>query len=128
MKLANRNYAIKFFIAGLLSTCAQYALFLLLASVFDVEMLLATTGGYLFGSIANYMINYYFTFNSTVAHYESLISFYVMVIFGALCNALIMYLMVNFFSLNLWAAQIISTTIIFGFNFFISKRFIFKRR
>jgi putative flippase GtrA len=127
VKLGNKDLKVKFLIAGFLSTCTQYISFFLFLSIFNINVLVATSIAYIFGSIISYIVNYYFTFNSNVSHYKSLLSFYIMVIFGGFCNASLMFIMINIFTFNLWASQIIVTAIIFVSNFFISKRFVFQR-
>lgn len=117
---------IKFFLSGGLATLFQYVLLEIGITYFLVSASIASGVGYLGGSILNYLLNYFFTFQSKKSHVKTTLKFYVMVVFGWFSNILLMWIMVDNQGFNVWISQFFTTIIVFMWNFFISKLWVFK--
>lgn len=73
--------------------------------------------GYALGSVANYFLNYHFTFGCTSAHGTAAAKYYAVLGMGLLLNALLMTLFVHQLAWNPWGAQVLTTTLGLLWNF-----------
>lgn len=116
---------IKFVLTGGLATALQYVVFALGLYVFGLSAGVSSGGGYAAGSVLSYILNYKFTFESTSRHGKALTLFYAMVAIGWLLNTSIVFFLADVFSVNPWLSQFIATGIVFGFNFWVSRTWVF---
>ncbi|QLI81978.1 GtrA family protein [Chitinibacter fontanus] len=89
----------------------------------------ASAIGYLLGSVANYLLNYFFTFkdqHGQKSHREAAAKFYTIAGLGWLLNTGLMFLLVNYLRITHWPAQLITTGIGLLWNFAGSRWWAFK--
>jgi putative flippase GtrA len=115
-----------FFGAGVVATGIHYLCLVFLVSVAGMNPVLATCFGYVTGALTNYLVNYKLTFRSKQAHGETMIKFASVVLIGFLLNTLIVSVGVSLMRLHYFAAQVISTALVFGMNFALNKNWTFK--
>ena len=77
----------------------------------------ASTAGYVIGSIFNYLMNYYFTFNSHERHTFAALKFTAVAGAGLALNNLIMYIAVVMASLHYLPGQFMATGLVLIWNF-----------
>ena len=116
---------IKFALTGGLATGLQYIIFALGLYVFGLSAGLSSGIGYAAGSVLSYIVNYTFTFESTAKHGKALTLFYIMVALGWSLNTVIVFVAADVMSVNPWVSQIAATGIVFVFNFWASRKWVF---
>jgi len=99
----------KFFFVGLLSTASHYIVLYILFTWFNIELVLATSFGALVGAVVNYLLNYFYTFDSQRRHFRAARVFVLVVCIGMLINASIVWLVFHPFSQSALLSQISAT-------------------
>jgi len=107
----------RFFVAGALATSVHYTILFGLYNFLDVALVLATSVGALCGAIVNYLINYFYTFDSQRRHVSALSVFFMVAGTGMLINALIVAIVFHSLALPALVAQITATTMTFAWNY-----------
>lgn len=121
-----QTVAFRFLVAGGMATALQYFILGIGIHAFHSVAAVASGVGYLFGSVLNYAINYYFTFSSEQSHVKAVARFYIMVAIGWSINTGCMALLADFLGWNNWLAQVLATVLSLVSNFIISKLWVFK--
>lgn len=117
---------IKFLGVGGLATAIQYGILILLVETNLALPVVASSIGYLVSSIANYLLNYYFTFSSSASHSLAIVKFLVVALIGLLINSLLIYVMTEMISIYYIIAQIVATLAVLIWNFFAHKYWTYK--
>ncbi len=133
MNSAHRRYEVKreffrFLVTGGSATAAHYLIFWICISVVGISVTIGSAIGYLFGSVVSYLMNYYYTFDSSRPHGAAVVRFYLMVGIGLFINIGAVHMLVKGLSWNPWLAQIFATGVTLVGNFFFSKLFVFSWR
>ncbi|VAW66115.1 hypothetical protein MNBD_GAMMA08-2380 [hydrothermal vent metagenome] len=115
----------KFFFVGLVSTASHYVVLYILFMWFKVELVLATSFGALVGAAVNYLLNYFYTFDSQRKHFRAARVFILVVGIGMSINALIVWLVFHQLSQTALLSQISATLITFIWNYLAHKRWTF---
>lgn len=119
-------YATRFLAVGGLATVAQYLLFWLGVDIFGWHAGAASGFGYFVASAISYLLNYFFTFNSSRPHAQTMARFYLMVVIGWSLNTSIVILLCDLMVLNKWLSQTAATTLVLIWNFYASRNLIFR--
>lgn len=101
---------------GAVGTAAHY-LTLALLTHFGIHSTVATSIGALAGAVANYWLNYHFTFQSQLQHSVAVKRFFAIAAVGWLLNAALFQALHVQSGLNLWLAQIATTALVLVWNF-----------
>lgn len=117
---------IKFLAVGGLATAIQYGILILLVETYLALPVVASSIGYLVSSIANYLLNYYFTFSSSASHSLAIIKFVGVVLIGLLINSFLVFVMTEIISIYYIIAQIVATLAVLIWNFFAHKYWTYK--
>jgi putative flippase GtrA len=88
-----------------------------LVSLAQTDPVLASAVGFLMGALANYLLNYHFTFRSTQPHGPALLKFATLASIGLLLNSAIMQLLARG-ALHYLLAQVVATGTVLFWNFF----------
>ena len=99
------------FVGGL-GTLAHYLALIALHELLKVDVLYATTAGFIIGALVNYFLNYHFTFKSTHRHRTAAPRFFAVALFGMLLNYLLMYYLQLYLHWFYLFNQIIATAIV----------------
>lgn len=124
---------LRFALVGLSGTGVQY-LSIQIAVVTEFAVLdkaPAVTGsaiGYLLGSLVNYILNYFFTFDSDKSHVEAASKYFGVLAVGWGINFGLMSLLVEHWHVWHWYAQLFTTGFVLCWNFAGSKLWAFKDR
>ncbi len=117
---------VRFTGVGVLSTLCHYAVFGFGIAILEGHTVFWSVAGSMVGAIIGYTLNYLFTFKSNISILSGGLRYFVMVLIGIALNGLFMSFFTYVFIINAWIAQIISTAIVFFFNFAMSKLWVFK--
>ncbi len=112
---------IKFIGVGGIATAIQYVLLILLVEVTSASVVLLSAIAFTVSAIFNYLMNYYFTFESDAKHGVASIKFVVVASCGLMFNTGIMHLMVEIQNIHYLVSQITATIVVLFWNFFIHK-------
>ncbi|MEP7156180.1 MAG: GtrA family protein [Betaproteobacteria bacterium] len=119
---------LRFAAVGAIGTGVQYATLWAGTHWLGISAVYASAIGYALGSIFNYALNYFFTFDSKKSHVEAAGKYYAVLAVGFSLNFVLMALFVNVLEWNYWIAQIITTGIGLMWNFLGSRFWAFKPR
>lgn len=88
----------------------------------------ATTMGALAGSVFNYVVQFYWTFNGIGVHGRAMPTYFCTVIWAWCVNAALFYFLTSLVHTGLVVAQACTTTTVAVMNFFLYKRIVFHER
>lgn len=111
---------------GAIGTIAQYGVLWVGVEVWLWPASLSSATGYLVGSVVNYGLNYYITFDSKQTHVETMPKFYLVVLVGWSINTGIMWILADRLSWNYWYSQLIATAAGLIWNFAGSRIWVFR--
>ena len=117
---------IRFAAVGASGTAVQYLTLWIGVEFFGLPATMASGIGYLFGSAANYALNYFFTFESGKSHVEAAAKYYAVLGVGWCINTGLMAILTHQLAWNYWYAQILATGIGLLWNFAGCKWWAFK--
>jgi putative flippase GtrA len=99
-------------IVGSSGTLVHYAVLTALVVGLQMNQVLASTFGAMLGAIFNYLINYRFTFKSSVPHRDALPRFMAVAALGLGVNAVVMQVGVSILKLHYLVAQVLATAVV----------------
>lgn len=111
---------------GLSGTLVQYITLWLGVHYWQVSAPIASAAGYIFGSVVNYLLNYFFTFGSDKSHKEAASKYFSVLGIGWCINFGLMTLFVDYLDWYYWFAQLVTTGFGLLWNFSGSKWWAFK--
>ena len=114
-----------FLLIGLFATGLQFLLLTLFIEAGAFNKVFASALAYALSAAANYLLNYYFTFNSQQQHRTTLPKFITTAIIGLLINTLTFGMMLGFLEHYL-VAQIIATGLTFVINYLLHRYWIYR--
>ncbi|MBC3916578.1 GtrA family protein [Undibacterium sp. CY18W] len=117
---------IKFAMVGLCGTATQYITLWLGVEYLHISPTICSATGYLLGSLLNYALNYFFTFESDGEHLSLAPKYFAVLGVGFLFNVVAMWFLTSHLQVNYWISQIFITGIVFLWNFMGSKIWVFK--
>jgi putative flippase GtrA len=117
---------IRFAAVGLCGTAVQYVVLWGGVEFFGTPAALASGVGYMCGSVVNYLLNYFFTFESGKTHAEAASKYFSVLAVGWCINTGLMAVLVHSMGWNYWIAQILTTGIGLIWNFAGSRLWAFK--
>jgi putative flippase GtrA len=110
----------RFLVVGTIATAAHYLVLVALVELAAVEPTVASATGFAIGAILSYVINYEFTFRSSVPHRIALPRFLVVASVGVLLNSVTMALVTAAFDVHYLAAQVAATVVALLWNFAVN--------
>jgi putative flippase GtrA len=102
---------------GLVATAIQYLILAIGVEAFGWGPVVGSGAGFVLSSIANYALNYRFTFRSSRAHASAMWRFVVVALGGLLLNVALMALFVDRWRIPYMPAQVLVTAITLVWNF-----------
>ena len=132
-KEETENTLIQLFRYGFVGGAAflvDYGVLVLLTEVFGMHYLLSATISFILGLVTNYLLSVVWVFNNrTVGNrWAEFVVFAVIGVIGLGFNALIMYVCTDKMGIHYMISKIISTVIVFFWNFFARKFVLFKAK
>lgn len=116
----------KFTSVGLASTGSHYAVLLLAVEHYHVAPVSASLAGAGIGALVSYLLNALFTFQVAIAGWRQPLRFLIMVAAGTLLNTALMALLVMTLQRHYLGSQIVTTGIVFLWNYWVSARWVFR--
>lgn len=117
----------KFAGVGVIGTVSHYAIFLALVHLIAANIVVASSCGYIFGGIVNYLLNYRLTFDSSQPHLQTAPRFFFIAVVGFFINAGLMLFFVGYLTIHYLVSQIAATLIILIWNFLGNEFWTFQR-
>lgn len=102
---------------GVLATALQYLILLLGVEVFGAGPVLASSVGFAVSAVANYLLNYRYTFRSERRHSSAAVRFAAVAAAGLVLNALLMDALTARLGVPYIAAQVLTTGAVLAWNF-----------
>jgi len=107
---------VRFALVGGVATAIQYAILVLLVRGCGVAPTPASSVGFGLSAVANYFLNYRFTFRSNRPHGPAAAKFALLAVTGLVINAAIMHLIVGA-GVHYLLAQVCATAVVLFWNF-----------
>ena len=111
---------------GAIGTVVQYVVLVVGVSVIDAAPVVASSVGVALGAIANYLLNYRFTFRSRKSHSEASVKFMAVAFVGLLINGATIDVAMRFFGAHYLIAQVIATAAVLLVGFVANRIWTFK--
>lgn len=115
-----------FTLIGVASTTCHYGVLLLAVEYYHLGAVTASLTGACFGAIVSYVLNGLITFRVSIVGWQQPLRFMAMIALGAVLNTLLMALWVEMLQLQYVAAQMVTTGILFLWNYWLSSRWVFR--
>ncbi|MBN8432190.1 GtrA family protein [Microbulbifer salipaludis] len=116
--------AVRFAAVGGVATAIQYTVLVLLVELFGVVAIAASALAYGLSALANYLLNYHFTFGGAVEHSRSLPKFVAVAVVGLAINTLCFALAAT--QLPYLAAQVVATLVTLAGNFLLHQYWVYR--
>lgn len=117
---------IRFAMVGVVGTAAHYSVMATLIEVWGVSITVATTCGFLVGSLVNYVLNRRFTFDSDSSHAAAFPRFLAVGSVGAVINWIVVTQLLHHFAIHYLVAQAIATCTVLIWNFGVNYLWTFR--
>ncbi|TKC14732.1 GtrA family protein [Robertmurraya kyonggiensis] len=117
---------VKYSLVGCISTLIYFLSVFLFVEIFDNEPVLASAISFIIMTVISFFLNKRFTFGSDFS-YDKLLRFLVVSAIGFTLNFVIMYLIVNVFSLHYAIGELATTLVIPIINFILNNYWTFKK-
>lgn len=108
---------IKFLGVGGLATAVQYGILILLVETDLAIAVVASSVGYIVSGVLNYVLNYYYTFQSVAKHHSAAIKFILVMTIGLGINSGMVYLLTEIVGIYYLVAQVLATIAVLLWNF-----------
>jgi putative flippase GtrA len=130
-KEETENTLIQLFRYGFVGGAAfvvDYGVLVFLTEVFGMHYLLSATISFILGLVTNYLLSVVWVFNNRTLgnRWAEFAVFAIIGVIGLGLNALIMYVCTDKMGIHYMLSKIISTVIVFFWNFFARKIILFK--
>ena len=117
---------LRFLIVGSIATVIQYIVLVILVEITPIEAVTASAIGFFLGAVANYFLNYRFTFESSARHRVAMPKFALTAAAGLLINTLTMAVLTRQLFVYYVFAQFIATLITLFWNFVVNSLWSFR--
>ena len=118
---------LRYSIAGMSGTAAEWALFFLLNQVLKLYYPFAAIIALLFSTLVNWYVGRKVLFKASGNRKREILLVYLACFSGLALNLLIMWLLINIFGIWEMAAKMIASVIVFGWNYLFRTRYIYRQ-
>ncbi len=120
---------ISYFFVGLGAAITEWVVFYLLDEKVGFHYAVATSLAYILSTFVNWLLGRLITFRkSGIGIIKELVGVYLASAVGLIINIVLMFALVDLLHINEIMSKIISTGIVFFWNFYIRKKVIYKTR
>lgn len=123
---AMRHTVVRFGLVGILNTCLDLACFLLLTQAFELRAVVANLISYSIGLVNSFVCNKLWTFGTTSQPTPVGRQFVLFVAFNLAGLVISTAIVATLQSLGPAVAKLISIPVVFAWNYWTSKRFIYR--
>ena len=117
-----------FFGVGLVSIVADYGTLMLLREVFEINPVYGALAGYMVGGLVNYLLNRMHTFTTERDHIDAGLRFIGVMAVGFSLTGLFMWMFAEKLDIPYLIARVLTTGIVFCWNFGAHKLWTFGER
>ena len=117
---------LRFATVGGIATAIQYLILIALVQGVNMNVVLASTIGFVLSAACNYSLNYRFTFRSSVKHRSAIFKFFVVAGVGLILNSFTMLIATEYLSMYYLLAQVLATGLVLLWNFTGNRLWTFK--
>ena len=124
----NRAYArqeFRYLISGGTAALVHFAVLTALVEWFSAQPLLATSVGFLIGSLINYLLQYHWTFEADGRHHIMLSRYAAVALTTMSINSVLFWTFTEQFDMYYLLAQLVATGMMVVVNFLINKHYTF---
>lgn len=107
----------RFCLVGTVATALHFGILIVGVRLAGFDAVIASSAGYVVGAIANYALNYTFTYRSMRPHREAFPRFLLVVAIGAALNATLMAIQINLLGFHYLVAQVLATGTVLVWHF-----------
>jgi len=118
---------VAFLAVGAVATAIQYGVLLFAVQGLHRDPVLGSSAGFLISAVANYLLNYHFTFRSANSHISAVSRFAIISGAAFLLNGAIMFALVQSLHVAYLLAQLAATGAVLVWNFLGSALWTFAR-
>lgn len=123
MKLLNQFS--RFLAVGGLATLIHYGVLVALVQLFGIDPVMSSAVGFIVSALANYGLNYRFTFRASGHHRHAMARFAAVAGSGLTLNTALMWLLSELMSLHYIISQILATGLVLIWNFMLHRHWTF---
>lgn len=119
----------RYLIVGTIASIVDFSVLFTLVIFFNFHWFYAASLSFILAIIVNYFLSIIFVFSSGIKFkkIEEFVLVFIISIFGLILNQAFIYILYKFFSINLFYSKLITTGIIFFWNYNSRYHLIFKR-
>lgn len=118
-----------YLIVGGLATVVEWAAFWVLANPVHVQYLIATALAFIFSTFANWVFGRLLIFKSGGGSFlREIASIYLASVVGLLLNLIIMFILVQAFTVGKMLSKVTATAIVFIYNYLVRKLIIYRKK
>lgn len=117
---------LKFLTVGAVATLVHYSALILLVEAFNARPVVASALGFAIGAVANYALNYRFTYKSSLPHSTAFPKFATTAGLGLAVNTATMAVCNEWLGLYYLASQIVATGVTLVWNFVLNTFWSFR--
>lgn len=117
---------LRFAAVGATGTAVQYLVLWTGVEMLSAAAAISSAAGYVLGSVVNYLLNYFFTFESGQSHVQAASKYYAVLGIGWCINLGLMEWFAHYLGWNYWLAQVLTTGVGLMWNFVGSSLWAFK--
>lgn len=107
-----------FVIVGAIATVLQYVVLLTLVTTLEISPTIASAIGFTTSSLANYFLNYHFTFICKKPHENVILKFLIISMLGLSLNSILMFIGTEILIFHYMLVQVVATIAVLFWNFF----------
>ena len=127
MNIKTLNRMLRYSIAGMSGTAAEWVLFFLLNQLLKLYYPLAAIIALLFSTLVNWYVGRMVLFKASGNTKREISLVYIACFSGLTLNLLIMWLLINRFGIWEMAAKMLASVVVFGWNYLFRTRFIYRQ-
>lgn len=120
------NGMLRYSVAGMSGTAAEWALFFLLNQILKLYYPFAAIIALLFSTLVNWYVGRIVLFKASDNTKREISLVYIACFSGLALNLFIMWLLINQFGIWEMAAKMIASVIVFGWNYLFRTRYIYR--
>lgn len=120
-----------YFLVGGAATLTEWIFFGLFNYLLQIQYLVSTAIAFIISTFINWLLGHYFAFKAeskNTSIIKEIIGVYLASIIGLGLNLLFMFIFVDKININEMLSKIITTGIVFFYNFFIRKLLIYRNK
>lgn len=116
----------RFIFSGGSATLAHLGIMALLIKL-GTDPMLSTSAGMASGAVLNYILQYYYTFDTNAKHHRSILKYFVSVCISFVSNLLLFMLFYKILKNDALVSQLFTSALVALQNYWIYKKFVFLR-